>query len=61
MKAIIIEESRFKQFLDHVALRSKIMIDENEVKKTRHTLADMSALWHYEFVKWAQKEGASCL
>jgi hypothetical protein len=67
MKAIIIEEERFKEILELMKLESYKLKESNEAER----LGIDKSIWeeairavhrnmHYYFVRWAQSHGASC-
>lgn len=68
MRAIIIEEDRFSDLLDALRLREM----EMRTSPAAETLGISAQAWnaalsearkqfHYEFVRWAQSHGASCV
>lgn len=68
MRAIIIEETRFKEILDYMSLKAKEMGETSGEAERLGVPADVWAtavhnahrMMHYEFVTWAQSHGASC-
>lgn len=60
MKVIIIEEHRFKAFIDMMRLKADQRIADRANPDQKLAMEEIHRLWHYEFVHWAQKEGASC-
>ena len=61
MKAIIIEEERFKEICTLLDYEAKQLIsrETDMVKQAAIDAAHRS--FHYHFVSWAQSHGASCV
>ena len=60
MKAIIIEEDRFKEIVDRMKFEAEKMVNESEHAMEKRMIEDVHRCLHYHFVKWAQSHGASC-
>lgn len=69
MKAIIIEETRFKEICDLMESKAKDLKNTSPSperlrisKETFGIIAnEVHGAIHYEFVTWAQSHGASCI
>jgi hypothetical protein len=67
MKAIIIEEERFKEILELMKLESYELKKSNiaeihniDDSTWQEAIRQVHRSMHYHFVKWAQSHGASC-
>jgi hypothetical protein len=68
MKAIIIEEDRFNDLTDALKLKELDKRSNNEAERLgwpiniwNAALAQARSEMHFEFVRWAQSHGASCV
>jgi len=61
MKAIIIEEFRFKEIAEKMKYESERMINKSEHEIEKRMIEDVHKCLHYHFVEWAQSHGASCV
>ena len=68
MRAIIIEEDRFNDLTDALRLKEHDTRSDNEAVRMGWDLAIWRAAleharreMHFEFVRWAQSHGASCV
>lgn len=70
MKVILIEERQFKNLLEvfegrrvkfQLLLRDNQTLDAELRLKLSCQIDDLHRAFHYEFVKWAQEEGAKCV
>jgi hypothetical protein len=71
MKAIIIEETKFVDLIEELRAKKTSLAHEgtNYLRKPDHIsqtywegiLQDIHQEFHFLFVRWAQREGASCV
>ena len=68
MRAIIIEEDRFIDFTDAMKLRESDKRNDNTAERLgwpinvwHEALNQARREMHFEFVRWAQSHGASCV
>lgn len=68
MRAIIIEEDRFTDFTDAMKLKESDKRNDNIAERMAwptdmwHAALDQARReMHFEFVRWAQSHGASCV
>lgn len=71
MKAIIIEETRFVDLLEELKAQKTSLAHENtnflqkpegmDQMKWQGLIQDVHHAFHCTFVRWAQREGASCV
>ncbi len=67
MKAIIIEEERFREILELMELETHKLKESNEAESLEidqstweRAIRAVHRSMHYHFVVWAQSHGASC-
>lgn len=69
MKAIIIEEDRFNDLTEQIRLRQLDLVQNARTGERLNwppemwkvALEEARREFHYEFVRWAQSHGASCV
>lgn len=72
MKAIIIEEQRFVDLLDELRAAKESLAHTGQASFLRkpenvsqgqweQVVQDVHSRFHFIFVRWAQREGASCV
>jgi hypothetical protein len=68
MRAIIIEEDRFTDLTDALRLRERDACNTNTAERLgwppeiwKEALNQARREMHFEFVRWAQSHGASCV
>jgi len=61
MKAILIEEDRFKEICDKLKSESELLIAKETEPQRKVGISMAHRSFHFHFVSWAQSHGAKCI